>query len=124
MKLRDMFEGSGRDFVINVSNVSPPGVTKIVQVDVSGPRISKHYPSDMAFHVEYTVRHGRSRAVVAEHMPRTTRGLDDAIDKAMATAWAIAKAIKPLPPSVDSSTLNRAVQEPVGQTPLSPPELF
>jgi len=121
MKLPDMFGGLRRDFKLDVSGTSGP---KVVQVDVSGPRSSKHYPVEQAFHVEYTVTNGRNRAMVAEHVPRAGNGLDGALLRALATAWAIAKAIKPLPPDADVASLNRAVQEPVGQTPLSPSELF
>lgn len=126
-KLREITGGMrARHFTIELKPMwGPSAEWKMVQthIDATSIRIGpagsgKYIP------IRYSVANGAVRIELKEDMQNMSP--DDARKAAVATGWAIAKAIKPLPLNTDEATIRRVAQEAIDNGPdnLKREELF
>jgi hypothetical protein len=97
--------GCARNFTIDMKPLyGPSNQWKMVQVSVSPA--GKAFPGYMT--AEYTVANGPVRVEASEQIAGSP---DDAKKMAVATAWAIAKRIKPLPVTTLKGTISAITDE-------------
>lgn len=120
-KMREAVGGlNARNFTIDMKPLyGPRDQWKMVQVNVD--KAGASFPGRMW--VKYSIANGPVRIEREEEMATSP---NDAKRAAVATAWAIAKAIKPLPLNTDRRTLEEVVDEKLydGLDNLTPEELF